>query len=68
MVHHHHPWFFLIDLVLKNIKDNVGDGLDNVTVFPFCSILTLVIVELWLEVLALTFKNVPVVKTSLCWE
>ena len=55
MVHHHHPWLFFIDLVLKDIKDNVGDSLNNVTVLPFSGILTLVIIELWLEVLALTF-------------
>ena len=67
-MHHHEPWLLLVDLVLKHVQDNVRDSLDHMAVFMLGGLLVSVIIELWLEVLALTLQNVPVIESSLGWE
>ena len=68
MVHHHEPGFLFIDFILEHIEHNVSDSLDHMTIFMLCGLLVSVIIEFWLEVLALTIQNVPVIESSLGWE
>ena len=67
-MHHHEPGFFFIYFVLEHIEYNVSDSLDHMTIFMLCGLLVSVIVEFWLEVLALTIQNIPVIESSLSWE
>jgi hypothetical protein len=68
MMHHHHPWLALCHIVGKYIN------------YQFCNLLSYVSIvildwvsiqnEIWLEVLSLTFQNVPVIKATsfIVWE
>ena len=67
-MHHHEPGFLFIDFILEHIEHNVSDSLDHMTIFMLCGLLVSVVIEFWLEVLALTIQNIPVIESSLGWD